>query len=202
MRLKNLLYKASLFFKRGVVMHIVPTWACNFDCSYCSNKIPNGIYPKEKEIKPMERWLNFIYTYRPKEVIISGGEPSLYPGIHHLINNLLDLSINVTLYTNLTGLLLLNCIEPSINFKIITTHHKGQIIQYEWLKNYYDIRKKYLILVDALGFKRFDFERLKPWQTAESSRRKFRGHIFVGPDLQVFSNCYDRANAYKQNLKT
>ena len=88
------------------------TDVCNYNCSYC-NAIPvNGFHKKhfsESEKNRLSAWKNVIKRLSVKavgafDIQILGGEPTLHPDFHVIIDNLCD-NINCTeieIYTNLS----------------------------------------------------------------------------------------------------
>ena len=81
-------------------LRIYPTLRCNLHCSYCSNFRSDGSAPcKFRELSP-DDWLEIVRKCG-RSVIISGGEPTLFPGIEELLNGI-PRELDVHVYTNLT----------------------------------------------------------------------------------------------------
>ena len=75
------------------------TFRCNFNCSYCINKINDGItYDEELFGKEWVDKLNKI-DFGDIPLTLGGGEPTLHPDFYYIINNLRD-NINIDLLTN------------------------------------------------------------------------------------------------------
>lgn len=92
--MKNL-YKKLCGFDWRLKLHL--TFRCNYKCSYCT--IPQLEMPKYKELSAKE-WYTNINRIK-KTVVLTGGEPTLYPEIYELINNI-DKDISISLFSNLT----------------------------------------------------------------------------------------------------
>jgi MoaA/NifB/PqqE/SkfB family radical SAM enzyme len=77
------------------------TLGCNLRCSYCINKFETGHL--EKNRLTGEQWvrgLNRIVSREDLPLTIQGGEPSLHPDFHYILNNIKP-ELNVDLLTNL-----------------------------------------------------------------------------------------------------
>lgn len=78
------------------------TSGCNFACPFCHNS--SLVYNEEKEISEIE-----IFNYLCKRqgiidsVVISGGEPTLYPDLPDFIRKLKNLNLLIKLDTNGTN---------------------------------------------------------------------------------------------------
>ena len=96
-------YGVRKLFRRGIDVGILPTYRCNLDCSYCSNKFGReGDKFDSTEISP-DDWYRILsrFPVRIKELHITGGEPFLYVPIQELILKLLPLGFNISLVSNL-----------------------------------------------------------------------------------------------------
>jgi len=84
-------------------VRIYPTLKCNLRCVYCTNEChKNNGEDRKGEYEEIDfgRWASALKKLgRP--VIITGGEPTLYPQIIELLNALSDFKLRVKLYTNL-----------------------------------------------------------------------------------------------------
>ena len=77
------------------------TLACNLRCSYCINKFETGHL--EKNRLTGEQWvegLNRIVSREDLPISLQGGEPSLHPDFHYILNNIKP-ELNIDLLTNL-----------------------------------------------------------------------------------------------------
>ena len=89
------------------------TYECNYRCSYCHAPKPYDVNTKKTVYLKPDEWLNIwseIYdNYGECEMVISGGEPFVYPEFVEIIKNISRLHI-VELCTNLSS-----DIEPIMN---------------------------------------------------------------------------------------
>lgn len=76
-------------FKKA--LRIFPFHACNYNCSYCTafHQYNTPLKWKEYDLLPAEKWVEAINKMDWLEwIVISGGEPGLYPGIAELCDGL------------------------------------------------------------------------------------------------------------------
>ena len=96
-------------------IHITPTFKCNQKCSYCALKGYDGIYPKwNKEISLLDWEIILSGLKEVSEVVISGGEPTLYADFEEIVNYLSPDHL-VYINTNFTCPILWDHIHPSKN---------------------------------------------------------------------------------------
>ena len=138
-RIKNIIFFRRPYYKllrlhRGISMGIYLTWKCNFNCSYCPVPVSDYFDPNEWTFG---HWLNFLKTFpvKIKEVALSGGEPTLRPGIVEFVNKLLDAGYFVTIYSNLSRPDVLNEIRTSPRLIILTNYHNEFISKEKFLAN-------------------------------------------------------------------
>jgi pyruvate formate lyase activating enzyme len=95
------IHKCSLIDYPGKICTILFAQGCNFRCPYCHN--PQLVAPELYD-DPLrqERIFDFLLQRRGKldAVTISGGEPTLQPGLTAFIRRIKDLSFAVKLDTN------------------------------------------------------------------------------------------------------
>lgn len=117
-------YEKTLMFRRGVMLQINPTYACNFHCAYCSVDMVKGKRPSTKGIS-IEEWKKKVegFPIKIREIFISGGEPTLVKWIPEFVNWLLDEGYHVTVFSNLFNAEELLKIKKSYRFQIRTTYH-------------------------------------------------------------------------------
>jgi len=77
------------------------TLACDLQCPFCINRFSNDVerYP----VLPGEQWiegLNRLVSRPDLPVTLQGGEPSLHPDFHAIVNGLRD-DLNIDILTNL-----------------------------------------------------------------------------------------------------
>ncbi|XDD50467.1 GTP 3',8-cyclase MoaA [Leptospira sp. WS92.C1] len=76
---------------------------CNFACTYCVDEDSRLV--EKKEILQVEEWIRLVSELHSflnlKKVRLTGGEPTLYPGLNSLVKKLKDIGIpEVSLTTN------------------------------------------------------------------------------------------------------
>ncbi|MBI9079214.1 MAG: radical SAM protein [Pseudodesulfovibrio sp.] len=78
-------------------LRIYPTLACNLRCDYCVNE-QMGQRPAVFSQASPEAWVQAI-NREGRHVVLTGGEPFLYPGLSELINGV-NADLKVRVYTN------------------------------------------------------------------------------------------------------
>jgi len=94
------LQKCSLIDFPGKVSAVVFITGCNFTCPYCHNpELARGRYPQRIS---RDELLDFLSHRRTliDGVVITGGEPTLWPHLHGLCSAIGDLKLAVKLDTN------------------------------------------------------------------------------------------------------
>ncbi len=192
------LYGRTLMLKRGTMLQISLTYACQYRCEYCTLKMPTGKQPMSRGRLSFEEWQERIKNFpvKVREVYISGGEPTLVSYMPDLCNWLLDVGYHVTIFTNLhEALKSLTRIKPSYRLQIWATFHKGHRADlfggaYHYLKG-----EGYNITAEELGEKTLDFTKLMQFTTVEALKDpSFR----MSPDGQLFTSCYEH---YKEKSR-
>jgi hypothetical protein len=159
--------------RRGVRLSITPSWVCNYDCEYCSVKI-KGVYPKS-DIKPLAFWKQIITEYDRanrteggiREIILSGGEPTLIPYFKELVDWILfEKKWYLTSFSNLSNLKWLE-IKPTRRLRIGATFHHGHD-PIAFTKRYNKINKIHRVDVEEIGEKFLPYStRAKNYLTQE-----------------------------------
>ncbi len=81
-------------------LRVYPTLQCNLKCPYCVNEQGEVRASRSRfRLREVEEWAEAFQRIQ-RDVIFTGGEPTLYPGFYRLVN-LIPPSIEVTIYTNL-----------------------------------------------------------------------------------------------------
>ena len=96
------LYGKTLFFRRGMTILVNLTFRCNLKCEYCNMIIPTG------KIKMFDHgfdfWVNkienFTSIHKVKEIMVSGGEPTLISWMPNFVHWLLNKGYHVTILCN------------------------------------------------------------------------------------------------------
>lgn len=72
------------------------TLRCDLRCGYCSNGPKLAPY---KEMSAWE-WDQILHGLPGKEVVFTGGEPTLYPDFYAIVNRLVNIDYYVNVYSN------------------------------------------------------------------------------------------------------
>jgi len=119
------LKKSGGVCSKGINAAINLTTRCPLRCGYC----PMYIYgePRKYEESTFEEWKVFIerFPYWISQVIISGGEPSLYKEVAPLTNWLIERGHHVIMFTNLWNVKNYEGIKPHWRLLFMPTFHKG-----------------------------------------------------------------------------
>ena len=109
---------------------VIASDACNLKCKYCSIAKPPS-FAEENDFLQNEYFLKFIRQIQPSHLYISGGEPTIHPGLIRFGETAVKYGHKISLETN--GLLSLNKLDDIINSwgannicSIRMTPHLGQ----------------------------------------------------------------------------
>jgi len=152
-------YEKTLIFRRGVMLQINPTYACNFHCSYCSVDMVKGFRPNTKPIS-MEQWKEKIKTFPVKirEIFISGGEPTLVKWMPEFVNWLLGEGYHVTVFSNLFNAEEFLKVRKSYRFQIRTTyHHIGEESLERFEKQYAKVKDYHYVSLCEIGHRTLSY---------------------------------------------
>lgn len=86
--------------KNSLFMQI--TNACNLDCSFCSEGEKCLLKPKLMQEDIIVTLIDDFKQIRGKRIVLTGGEPTLYPKLYKIINYALSVGLKVKLDTNAT----------------------------------------------------------------------------------------------------
>lgn len=120
---------------QGIRLYLMPTFDCTLDCFYCSTKMVSGEFPQFKQADfdtLIYEVNNFFLPVR--EVVISGGEPFLYPRIDELIN-FLTAKYFVTVQSNMSVLRNAEKIIPSSKLLFSVSFHPSELKKEVFEKN-------------------------------------------------------------------
>jgi hypothetical protein len=146
------------------------------------------VWPKAAE-KPWTFWIDCIKSFPVKvgEVIISGGEPTIYEGFYALTKALLDEGYLIQLYTNLADVEIINLLPDSSRMFIFATfHHKNDVEKWDRDFKKLKFQKVALELVDGV----LPYSRVIPFETDNFRKEQLR----VNPQGVIFTTCGDRNN--------
>lgn len=187
--------------KRGGRVTIFPSFKCTHDCDYCTLR-KDGVFPKN-ELLPIEKWKQFLLDYDRtqrdsggiREVILTGGEPSILPYFKELLEWMLfEKKWFVTVFSNLSNKRFLD-IKPSFRLRIGSTFHHGQISQERWESNYKAVNKIHRVDVDEIGEGWLSYSNVKPLMKEEDVRDRV-DYIRVAPDLSIHMVCYHASSKF------
>lgn len=185
----------------GVNISISPTFRCNYDCEYCSMKLQNGKRKITSEVG-IDEWLHLVdhFPFRLREVVISGGEPTLVSYFADLVNALLKRGKMVTIFTNLSNERLFDC-TPSPRLRIAATFHPSPSVNFaQARKGLFLDRVRmlkgagYQITVDEIGEKKLPISTDLKTKLTDGEQTKIYTMLRVAPDLSIYISCYDLFN--------
>jgi len=190
--------------RRGGKVTIFPSYHCNFACEYCSLRV-NGKIPRNK-ILSFEDWKNFLIKYDKttidnggiREVILTGGEPTLLPYFVELCHWILfEKKWHLTMFTNLSNCKLL-FIKPSIRLRVgATFHHHADLSDFDI--NYKKLNKIHRIDVEEIvgeGDKKYlSYSKAKPYLT-EYEIKNLATCIRVAPDQSMYLTCREACEKF------
>lgn len=123
---------------------ISPTLKCNQKCRYCCQiQVPPGEH-KEHDYK---WWIDFIDRNKFKGIAISGGEPALFDGVHHIINHCIERKMVISIVTNLKKVI--PDIKKSWRVTFLASYHEGADLK-TFMENYTELNKKFHVSVREL----------------------------------------------------
>lgn len=157
------------FMKRlmpGAKILIYPSFGCNYNCSYCSTKtgeqvayMPKSLMFWKDKLEDFDTALDSAGGIR--EIVISGGEPTMLPFFIRFLNWLLhEKKWYVTLITNLSNLKLAE-IKPSIRLRVVATFHSECVIPADYKLRYDMLSKIHRIDSQELETDKFEFTKVR-----------------------------------------
>ena len=126
------------------------TTRCNLRCPYCSARTICKIPLDLKERTP-EYWIKELDKF--SIIVITGGDPSQYEGVHKIVNALIKRKKLVKLLTNLVDIEEFRKIKPSWRLFFFATFHSTVLTpgQTEKFKdNYKELSRKHPVLLKEL----------------------------------------------------
>jgi len=190
-------------FKRGGFITISPSFKCNYACKYCLLKI-NGKMPDNKTLD-LSEWKRFLSDYNSvhklREVILSGGEPTMLPYFTELCHWILFVKKwHLRIYTNFSDYTLLK-VKPSTRLRIHASFHMG-IDPVEYTRRYKRINKVHKVEVDELTT--HASKKVLPYSKVKIIRydqrmEKMPSGIRVSPDQSIHLSCH---GVYKDFINT
>lgn len=184
-------------FRSGIRVHFILTFACNFDCYYCTWRGGGG-YPKS-DIMRFDKWKEIIdnFPLKIQEVTLTGGEPMLHPDFVQIVKYLLSKGIYVSIWTNLS---LLTGLELPKTHRLRFDASRHSLIRK--LPFYDKEYKDYNLSINDVGqTKNLNKCYLCQTKNPEKYHKKGFGicychHLFVCPDGQIMTSFYKIARHY------
>lgn len=186
----SLLKIYKLFWKRHKIV-INLHYKCSLNCDICYQKIkPSFVRPKDATVNDAIWWIGYIRNFPVKirEIVLSGGEPGLYPDIHALVNWLLLNDYFVIIQTNLTVIKQFKEIIPSYKLLFVVTYHP-MFNKDKFMRNYNDMQE-YQITVHELDNDTTGISKVKKSHKEVSHKSNYfrinpDGSIYLDPFLQL-----------------
>ena len=202
-------YTPMMKLTKGIRVYIIPSYACNYKCDYCAREI-EGKYPKAKR-KDLTQWIEFLENLdetfrlsqsRLKEVILTGGEPTILPYFVELSNWILDKGLYLRVYSNLSEFSVPQLLKVEQSRRLIITstfHHKDAE---EGFNNRWEtVDRKHRVVVHEIGERRLKNPhkktKLKPFVPLTDSKQLLSkmATLQVDPNFRIFLTCYEHAEA-------
>jgi hypothetical protein len=197
------LYYKTLLFRRGCKLAINVTYRCSLNCSYCGLALQTGQRPQSKE-STLEEWKQFIdmftTTTKVREVMVSGGEPTLIKWLPDFVNWLVsEKGLHVTVLTHFRSIVPLIEIKPHYRLQITATyHHQDDLIRFMAVyKGLVDAGHR--VNVDEINTgekdwkQAIEFSRVKRgWNTAQDviDVDNADPQFLTTPDRMIYLACY------------
>lgn len=84
--------------RAGLPTTFIRLYGCNLNCSYCDTRY--GCEEDNYDVRSVDSIMDTVRRFGIPSVTITGGEPLIHPGIHKLINTLLEAGYWVNIETN------------------------------------------------------------------------------------------------------
>jgi len=132
-------YGKSLWFRKGRSILVNLTFRCNLSCEYCNMILTTGKIQMHDH--DLEFWKakieNFTTIHKTKEVMVSGGEPTLIPWLPEFLQWLLDKGFHVLVLSNGFKVERLLEVKPHYRLQYSFSYHHDT--PYAEMKHKYDI---------------------------------------------------------------
>ncbi len=200
MRWKSNINRIGLqrLIQKGIRVSILPSYACNYSCSYCGRQMDAN--PKAK-LKTLEEWKRYLIDLdktfkldrsRIKEIILTGGEPTILPYFTELCEFILDRWL-LTVYTNLSNIHKLRHIRQSTRLIVHATFHPDEANSRLFNHRWKTLDKIHRVVVDEIGERKLSYPykktRLKPMvKTADEFKDKL-ATLRVDPNHAAYLYC-------------
>ena len=201
-RLVSSIYRIGIqrLLRKGMRITIIPSYICNYSCSYCGRKM-GGADPKA-ELRSLEEWKRYLTDLdrtfklsrsRIKEIVLSGGEPTLLPYFNELCNWITERWL-LMVYTNLSDISKLCSLNQTPRLIIHATFHPEGTDSIWFNRRWRILDEIHRVEVDEIGQRRLanphKKTRLKPFATMEDMETKL-AMLRVDPNFAAYLYCID-----------
>ena len=187
--------------RKGLTIVIIPSYDCNFKCSYCARN-QYGKHP-DAEMKTLEAWQFHLTNLdkslrkdrsRIKSIILSGGEPIILPYFVELCEWILDQGWMLDIFTNLSSIKALQSVRQTTNIIIHASHHPEGITIRKFVENWRVLDKKHRVEVREMGERRLTDTPKKthlfPYSDISPNKEgDIIGYLRIDPNLNTYYSC-------------
>ncbi len=190
--------------KRGIRITIIPSYTCNYSCSYCGRNMDGNspVTPKPKSLEEWKRYLTDLdKTFKLdgskiKEIVMTGGEPTLLPYFVELCDWITERWL-LMVYTNLALIGRLCRLKQTPRLMIHATHHPKEANRY-FNNRWRHVDEIHRVEVDEIGKRRllnpYKRTRLKRFATVADLNNNL-AMLRVDPSFAAYLYCNDDAKA-------
>jgi len=134
------------------VLRIYPTTLCNYKCEYCTAYITYNRHLNYKNYKTItaQQWVDSIIRLRKESdyfsddfnILVSGGEPTLYKEFNQMIDGLIENDFKVVVYTNMSEFAYKKIKQLKCKVKLYPSFHIKQEKNFHtWLARVLDVKQ-------------------------------------------------------------
>ena len=158
--------------------------ACNQTCAYCvSGSSPQNEFGVMADAQRMERIDRFFASSGPFNILFTGGEPLITPGIFDLFRKLIGYGHRITLQTNLkvNAEKFADAVGPENVGWITTTFHSVELSRFDrYLKNVLLLKQRGYPIAVKLVLDQILMPKFVPLYDALNQRRRWRDAFAAG----------------------
>ena len=188
-------------FRKGHIITIIPSYECNFRCSYCARN-QYGDVPKA-DLKSLEDWKYHLKSLDTslrlgrsniKAIIFNGGEPTILPYFNELADWILDQGWMLDVFTNLSKIAPLLRLRQTHRLIIHASHHPEDMKASRFISNWKKVDKMHRVEVREMGERRLmnTHKKTHLFPYADISKEKesdLIGHLRIDPNLNIYFSC-------------